>query len=435
EPLREHDAQHVLGRVSGSSERAGHLADQPPRRQKIRSDAEAHGHDVAVARELRPGHAHRPRHRWVARPDQGLVRSPLDVGADQRLAVPVDHADDSSLRPTAGAEHLDLHPVTVERAAGLVRRNEDVLLGPHVHEAEAIAVDGERPLEHLPAARSLPGPLAVLRSSPACQPEPLPGPLHPALAHQRTHRPLHLGALAAVEPGGPQQLGHAQRVVGLLQGPQEDRAVEPCCHARSPGAQARTATVSRCVFATCAGANTLARKKSTSYWPGFRGVKKNSRVPGPVAAAMKFASRSPMRLATVGSTAQVYPARSGMRTASACPMRTSKGVPSSGSRSSSRTSSASRAMLRASPGRSSMPSTSIVPPQPASLCTTPITWTGWPMFFRKLFGTLPPSRKVTCWRVPPLETTRMKSSPDISSAPRTVPNPRMPAPIPALPIC
>src|SRR5918996_4727757 len=75
-----------------------------------------------------------------------------------------------------------------------------------------------------------------------------------------------------------------------------------------------TLTVSLQVFDTCDGLNAFARKKSTSNVPGFRGVKKNSRVECPPEGGSKFASRRPTRLAVVGSIAQMYPARSVSRT-------------------------------------------------------------------------------------------------------------------------
>ncbi len=66
-------------------------------------------------------------------------------------------------------------------------------------------------------------------------------------------------------------------------GPQPLSSVPALVLSGSAMAQGLTTTPSLNVLETWAGLKALARKKSTSKVPGFLGVKKNSRVGGPLA--------------------------------------------------------------------------------------------------------------------------------------------------------
>ncbi len=284
EALRHHQREHVLRRVPGASEGAHHLALQG---LPASGWGQPHADDVAILRQLRPGDAHQAGDGAFIRPHHRLTTLDL-VGADQFRALPLHDFQHLGLGAAAAAVHAHPDAVAVEGTGGFRRGDEEVLLFADVDKAEPPLVDLKPPFaDQAPAPSGVPlGVPSPVRCGAGWglgrlgQGEALAVAAHGARAHQLGQSPFGRRPLGAGKPRAPQQVLQPERLRRSAQRLQQDRGLEG--HARGPRGQAFTETVRRTVLWTCAGAKALARKKSTSKTPGLRGVKKNSRTPGPL---------------------------------------------------------------------------------------------------------------------------------------------------------
>ena len=102
----------------------------------------------------------------------------------------------------------------------------DVFLGA-TSTIQAVAVEVERSFQLLPPRTPT---LATVLGTPAGQREEVAGAQHLALLDQPAHGALERGAIPAVQPGGGEELGHAQRAAGALERPEQGGTVESRSH-------------------------------------------------------------------------------------------------------------------------------------------------------------------------------------------------------------
>ncbi len=218
EATRHHQGQHILGGVSGATERTHHLA--PEGLCAVRG-RQSHAHHVAVLGQLCPRHPHHAAHGAFVWANDGSIPLQL-VGADQLRALAFQNVQDFGLGAAAAPVHADAHPVAVQGLGRFRGRNEEVLVFADIDEAEATLVHLKAPLAHQAAGAS-----GACRGGcrSAVRPtwrwlrglghrETLAVPTHAAGPHQLRQGALGRSTFVGRQPRAPQEVLQPKRVAG-----------------------------------------------------------------------------------------------------------------------------------------------------------------------------------------------------------------------------